>query len=178
MKSSISDKQQWITSRKAETEKRERAIQPAQELSGAFLQEGATQAQKDIIDRFLGVMLGKNPKDVAVAVAAAAQGVENKYDKGYLFKESIVPGRLIEEVFSNYRAELNDKFEEESKKRAFDEKSFSKKSDNKYEVKIEESGGQLEIDCDYYYDLQTDFPSFLDQLPKTKPFIGFIPINI
>ena len=177
MKPVTSDKEQWIKSRKAVIEERERAIQPAQELRGDFLQQGTTKAQKNIIDRFLGTLLGESRQDVAEAIAAA-QGVENKDDKGYLFKESIVPGRLIEEVFSNYRAELNDKFEEESKKRAFDKKSFSKKSDNKYEVKIGESGGQLEIDCDYYYDLQTDFPSFLDQLPKTKPFISFIPINI
>ena len=173
MKSSISDKQQWITSRRAEIEKRERAIQPAQELRGDFLQQVTTKAQKNIIDRFLGVMLGKNPKDVA-----AAQGAENEggYET-YLFNESEVPGTLLEGALSNYRAELNNKFEEESKKRAFDEKSFSKKSDNKYEVKIEESGGQLEIDCDCYYDLQTDFPSFPDELPKTRPFIGFIPID-
>ena len=178
MKPVTSDKEQWIKSRKAVTEERERAIQPAQELRGAFLQGNTTQAQKNIIDRFLGEMLGETPKDVAATVAAAAQGAENEggYET-YLFNESEVSGSLIEGVFSDYRAELNNEFEEELKTRAFDEKSFSKKSDNKYKVKIGESGGQLEINCDYYYDLQNDFPSFPDQLPKTKPFIGFVPID-
>jgi len=37
------------------------------------------------------------------------------------------------------------------------EQPFSRKADAKYQVQA--GTGQIEINCDYFYDLQEDFPS-------------------
>jgi serine/threonine protein phosphatase PrpC len=168
------DKAQWIAIRKLVTEERARAINPAENLGGAFFTNTLKPDQRRVIDRRLALK------------ADLAGGLENllqQVEKGaaasrYEFQERAIPQVLLEGVISDYRAELNVAFEESLKKRSFDEGSFSRKEvANKYQVKTDEAEGQLEIDCGYYYDLRSDFPSFLDELPRTKPFIGFAPIE-
>jgi|GEM_PF-3438249 len=167
------DKEQWIASRKSVTEERATAINPAENLREGLLLNEISADQIGVINRRL---------EIKVKAAGSLEGLLLQVEEGalvseYKFQEKAIPLVLLEGVISDYRAELNVAFEESLKKRSFDEGSFSRKKDaNKYQVKTDEAGGQLEIDCGYYYDLESDFPSFLDELPKTKPFIGFAPI--
>ncbi len=168
------DKAQWIAIRKSVTEERARAINPAENLGGAFLTNALNLDQRKLIDRHLALKADLVGNLEGLLQQAGERAAKSTYE----FQEKVIPQVLLEGVISDYRAELNVAFEESLKSRSFDELSFSRtKSANKYQVKTNQEGGQLEIDCGYYYDLQRDFPSFLDELPKTKPFIGFAQIT-
>ena len=165
----------WISDRKLLQEERAKKIGEAEKLKKKIEKNTNLQTlEKLVLQRFVSVLLGDNPPQTVNQVA------DNKYKYRYEWNRINIPDSLVDTAIENYRDFLDKEFEEALKFKI--RQPFSRKKNDinhadpsKYllKEKVGSTEIEIEIDCDYNYDLQEDFPSFHNELQKSKPFIGF-----
>lgn len=169
------DRNKWITDRLNLSNERERAINPAQVLHGNYLLNGLTHDDRAIIDNFLKLQIDSSGllqiDSSGLSYSRffdSAKDRDSTFSSRYHYEGNPVPDNLVAQAISNYRDELNTKFEDE---RSLDP-MFARKDGDANTAKYQLNNSPIEIDCDYYYDRQNDFAQSLTDLSKIKPFVG------
>ena len=173
------DTELWILTRKLTQEKRLEQIQLAKDLKQKITAKNKLSSdEKFTFTQFL-IPLACNYYGEYIATV---QNPEYKY--GYQYFSTNIPDQIVDSCIIQYEQSLNSEYEESLKNKSLNI-PFSRKVDNSFRTppllgskyllkeKVGNTETKIEIDCDYNYDHQRDFPSFQDELPKSKPFIGF-----
>lgn len=172
-------KAKWISDRKLLQEERAKKIGEAEDLKKKILNNTLKSPEESALERHLHAVTANN-------IYEGIQQVQDpRFTYGYkIFGALEIPDLLVDRAIEDYRSSLNNEFETQLKFKIL-QPPFSRITetlggqDNPYSSKylLKEKVGnaeiEIEIDCDYNYDLQRDFPSFHNELPKSKPFIGF-----
>jgi hypothetical protein len=152
------------------SDERERAINPAQVLFSNSLTQDLTHDDRTEIDNFLRLTINSSGLN-AGGFFDLATADNSTFSSGYHYEGNPVPDNLVAQAISDYRDRLNNDFEEWLRQRSLDP-MFARKHGYANTAKYQLNNSQIEIDCDYYYDLQDDFGQSLTDLSKTKPFVG------
>ena len=173
----------WILARKLTQEKRLEQIQLAKDLKQKITAKNKlSHNEKFTLTKFLIPLAYSDYGDYIATVP------NPEYTYGYQYLSKNIPDQIVDSCIIEYEQYLNSEHEESLKDKSLNN-PFSRKVGNsfgtspllgsKYLLKerVGNTETKIEIDCDYNYDHQKEFPSFQDELQKSKPFIGFGPLK-